>query len=276
MIRGFLLFWGLIYATCATAQVKDTLHHILSKKDFMGLKTYADSSAYAYWYYLRDIAPGYQEGILFAEQWEKDKEDTSAFNVDKFRVTIITGKDSITLYTLSIEKYRKEEDGWSQSLLNEPYMTAPGKHEKPEQKSVLYYETLSQYRDSAGYSNFKKSFEGIFRVQPKEDDFFLSDITYGRSCGFGGGDPAGKKTTGKLVENKQKAELVKWLQSANTEKQAYAVDGLHQLKRAEVKLTKNEIKMIEYVRNKKGNMRVCSGCIYFDKEIDTALKGFKF
>lgn len=76
---------------------------------------------------------------------------------------------------------------------------------------------------------------------------------------------------GWVVEN-NKAHLLTWLSSANTEKQVYAADGLLQLKKTGTSLSVDEMRVIDFIINKKGTMFVCSGCSHWHEDITEVTK----
>ncbi|HEX8546817.1 MAG TPA: hypothetical protein VF691_07630, partial [Cytophagaceae bacterium] len=87
--------------------------------------------------------------------------------------------------------------------------------------------------------------------------------------------PEGRQQVGKWVADKNKRELLKWLKSANTEKQIYAVDGLYQLEKVGLKLSEEEKKILAFVVNKSGTMNVCFGCMHTKEEIVSVTRKFK-
>jgi hypothetical protein len=70
-----------------------------------------------------------------------------------------------------------------------------------------------------------------------------------------------------FVTKKDQNSILKWLKSANTEKQVYAVEGILKLKESGIKLSKSDLEIIKFIINKKGTMNVCHGCMYSSKEV---------
>jgi hypothetical protein len=135
---------------------------------------------------------------------------------------------------------------------------------------------VTRFCDDSARTRMNESFKAIFKIDPDTADFFKEDITYGDGCGFAGMPPRERVTINQLVAKKDKASLVKWLQSPNAEKQVYAIDGLFQLKEQGVYLTEDELAMIRYVQSKEGEMNTCGGCIYFARPIKEVAAKFIF
>lgn len=238
----------LLMGNFLAGQIQNDILKVLATKDFVALKKYADSldsrakNVQAYWAYLRDVTNDYQEGIFYFDGSQKT-----------FRVTLIATEKYIAYYELCSKEYK---------LI--------GSSNSP------YFKTIGKFKDDSAFTVFKKSFHAIFAIDPDENELFKENFVYGTNCGYAGTAPAGRLQIDTFVKNKDKESLVKWLQSVNTEKQVYAVDGLHQLKKQGIALTKQELDMIEFVKNKRGTMNTCSGCIYFTEAIGEMTKEFKF
>jgi hypothetical protein len=254
-----IILIGLLWASSILGQVQMDVNKVLVTKDFIAFKKYADNLTdrdkriSAYWECLRDLTTDYKEGVLYFKKSVQDKENPAISSVYTFRITLITTEKQIAYYELSEQKNKKVVDNW-----------------KP------YYETIDKFRDDSAYNDFRKSFQTIFQTDIDESELFVEDFVYGQHCGYAGINPEGQQQIDEFVKNKNKDILLKWLQSTNTEKQIYAIDGLHQLKNLGVKLEGQELKMIQFVMNKNGTMHVCSGCMYSQQEISHVTKKFKF
>ncbi|MCX6317688.1 MAG: hypothetical protein NTW29_10375 [Bacteroidetes bacterium] len=205
------------------------------------------------WETLRELLPGVQEGVLEFGYAVRDtiyKEMATTFN---FKVTLIAAFNQIINYTLSEKKYRKVEDDY-----------------------IPYYVVIDSVRIEPAYDSLKTAFQLFYEEPLLEADLFMTDIIYGRSCGFAGMPPSQRETIDTLVKKRDQATLLKWLRSANTEKQFYAVDGLYQLKKAGIQLTEKDLQLIRFVLNKKGFIQVCSGCIFSSRKISELAERLDF
>lgn len=244
------LLIGLFLTSTLPAQIQDEVSKQLAAKDFVTFKKYADSLVRlehrinAYWEFLRDVTADIQEGVFTFEQTAADKDNPAISRVYTFRVNLLTTKTTIIYYKLSEEKIKKEEGGL-----------------------VSYYKPIEKFKNDSAYTIFKKSFKETYQADLNEKDLFLTGFVYGTNCGIAGTRTAGRAQMDEWVEAKNKVEIVKWLKSANTEKQLYAVDGLRELEKAGIKLTEEEKRIVDFVCNKNGTVYVCSGCIHSRQDI---------
>lgn len=169
-------------------------------------------------------------------------------SMDIFRVTIIATNETIAYYELSEEKYKKAGDGWES-----------------------YYDLIDKFEDRKLLDSLQKSFKRIFQADLNKSELFITDFVYGRHCGNAGVDPEGRQQIDEWVAKRDKSQLLKWLRSANVEKQVYAIDGLLQLKKVGLKLTAAERSIIKFVLNKKGSVYVCGGCMYYRQGISSMM-----
>lgn len=256
--RLLILLIGLIWTNSLPGQVQNDVKKVLETRDFAAFKTFAEKLSNwenritARWEILRDLATGFQEGVFTIEKIVPDNDNPNTRTVYTFKVAIIATKDQIAYYELSEKKY-----------------------DTVGRKRKEYYHPIATFKDKILYENLKNSFKATFKTRLHENDLCKSGYTYGDLCDFAGIVPTGRQKIDEWVARKNKKKLLKWLTSANTEKQVYAVDGLYQLKQAGIKLTEEEINMITFVINKSGNMNTCSGCIYGKREISRVTQHFK-
>ncbi len=241
------------------AQIQDDVLAALESRNFTAFKEFSDSltnrekGIRSYWELLRDLTPDFQEGVLIVEKTVPDAHNPNVSSVFLFKVKILTGKTQTAFYELSEQKHRKVADQW---------------------ESVD--ETIAGFEDTLLIEELNVSFRALFRADLDKKDLFSSELVYGERCGFAGTYPEGRYQTIQFVKNGNKEELLKWLQSANSEKQVYAVDGLFQLCKKGAKLTEEELRMIAFVMHKNGRIRVCSGCLHSEDDIKTVLTKFNF
>lgn len=249
---------GLLWTNSLLGQVQNEVKKILETKDFVAFKKYADNLSNrekrisSHWESLRDLTTDFQEGVFIFEKSVPYKDNPAVSSVYTFKVNIITTKTTIAYYELSEKKNKKVGDNWESC-----------------------YEPFDNFKDGKAFDNLKATFKGIFQSDLNENELFVIDFVYGSRCGFAGVNPKGRQQIDNWVAEKNKAELLKWLKSTNTEKQVYAVDGLLQLKKSGVKLTDEEVKIINFICSKNGTMYVCSGCIHNRQDISSVTKNVK-
>jgi hypothetical protein len=239
-------------------QVQRDVNKVLASKDFVAFKKYADNLSSrenrisSYWECLRDLTTDFQEGVFIFEKSVPNKNNPAISSVYSFSVNLITTKTTIVYYKLSEKKNKKVGTDWKS-----------------------YYELIDNFKDDKAFEKVKSTFKSTFQSDLNENELFVTDFVYGSHCGFAGVNPKGRQQIDNWVAEKNKAELLKWLKSANTEKQVYAVDGLLQLKKSGIKLTDKEKKIIKFICSKNGTLYVCSGCMYNPQDIGSVTKRFK-
>jgi hypothetical protein len=249
---------GLLCTCNLFGQIQNDVRKNLDLKDFVAFKKYADNLSEkdkrisSRWECLRDLTAEFKEGVFFFEKFEQDKDRPAINSIRTFRVTIITTKTEITYYELSEMKNRKNGNDW------EPY-----------------YNPIAKFKDEKQFDKLRSSFKNIFKSDLNENELFITDFVYGEDCGWAGDAPEGRQQINQWVANKNKARLLKWLKSINTEKQIYAADGLFQLKKRGVKITDEELLILKYVTTKSGTVQVCSGCMRSQTDISTVTMEFK-
>jgi hypothetical protein len=254
MKRLLILLIGLLWTSNLLGQVQNEVKKVLDTKDFFIFKKYTNKLSNrkkgisSHWESLRDLTTEFKEGVFIFEESAPDINSP----IYTYKVSIIATKTKIVYYELSEMKNKKVGKNWES-----------------------YYESVSKFKDEKQFNNLKNSFKSIFNSDLNEAELFVTDFVYGENCGFGGASPKGRQQIDKWVKYNNKIELLNWLKSTNTEKQVYAVDGLFQLKKTGTKFTKEELKMIKFVINKRGTIYVCSGCIHHQDEISVVSKEFK-
>lgn len=87
-------------------------------------------------------------------------------------------------------------------------------------------------------------------------------IVYGSDCGFsGGGPPYGKKMKS-FVESSDIEHLSQWLRQVNAELQAFGAIGLLQIQEKGVQLPKEDMEIIQHLKQRNSEIYSCGGCIY--------------
>lgn len=254
MNKHLILFLiGTLWAGNVLGQDQNDLRKILASKDFVAFKQYTDTVSNveqginAHWESLRDLTADYQEGVFIVERFVPERDNPAIQSVYTYRVNLIATKTTLAFYELSELKNKKVK--W-----------------KP------YYDMLESYKDDTLFQDMKASFSRIFNAELREKGLFVTDFVYGDGCGFVGTDPIGRQIINQWVVENNKANLLTWLSSANTEKQVYAADGLLQLKKTGTSLSVDEMRVINFIINKKGTMFVCSGCSHWHEDITEVTK----
>jgi hypothetical protein len=203
--------------------------------------------------YSRDITSKFQEALFYIENSVPIKGSHSMFTVYTYRVALITDGKTILYYNFSERKNKQIDGDWV------PYLT-----------------TIKEYSSTRKMLELKADFKKVYSTDFNEDELFAEGIVYGEGCGFVGQDPEERIKLNNFVTNIDTANLISWLCSTNTEKQVYAVDGFYQLKKKGLKLTDYEIRLLNYIKKKKGDIQTCSGCIYSNETITEMTKDFVF
>ncbi|HXB41624.1 MAG TPA: hypothetical protein VNZ49_13875 [Bacteroidia bacterium] len=139
-------------------------------------------------------------------------------------------------------------------------------------KLVSARKKIFENEDSAAVKQFYKAYSAFFGTKVKTGNFFADTVRYGKGCGFVGADPPERKKMKILIAEKNHKELSKWLQSAVTEKQLYAIEGFKELEKGGYVLSSLQKKLIDFIKTKKGNYQDCNGCIYSSTAISDLFK----
>jgi hypothetical protein len=116
-------------------------------------------------------------------------------------------------------------------------------------------------------NNFYKSDK---KISDLKDDLNL-DEDYAFYCG----DASPKTSKGKyieeLVKNKRINKLLDLVKSICCEEQAYGVAGLIMLRENKVKISADNNRLLEYIKNRNSELLICSGCLshLLRKEFET-------
>ncbi|MBO9700998.1 MAG: hypothetical protein J7604_12365 [Sporocytophaga sp.] len=207
----------------------------------------------SHWECLRDLTNEFKEGVFIFEISIPAKDNPAIRTVQTFKVKIIATHKQIVFYELSERKNKKVDYEWE-----------------------AYDASIERYKNDDKFNSLRNAFKTLFKVDINENELFIINYVYGEHCGFAGINPQGRQQIDDLVARKDKHELLKWLKSTNTEKQIYAVDGLYQISRLGVKFTDDELKMIKFVKGKKGTINSCSGCFHTQQLISSVTKQFNF
>lgn len=252
-MRFLIILIVLISTTSLFGQMQEEVNNALLAKNWTNFQRFAenlskrDKNISARWAALRDLTKRHQEGIFYFEQYTPDKELANTSNVERFQVNLVHNGKEIIFYQIKQIHYKNSH-----------------------KTSVI----LNQYKNEIAYSNFQWAYHDLYDANLNENDLFLEDIVYGERCGRALVTPKEKGLIDDFVANKDTTSLLKWLQSPNSEKQVYAVNGFYELRKTGRVLTKQEEKIIAFIIHKKGNIHICSGCIYDIDDIKNVTKKF--
>ena len=125
------------------------------------------------------------------------------------------------------------------------------------------------------FSKLQKLFQNFYDVNFNLNECFELQF-YSDGCGIDGEVPANMNIIDSLVKFRDKVSLKKWLQSSNSTKQIYGVNGFYKLKKIGVPIENTELKLIRQIINKSGVIRTCSGCFFDIEPIKEVSKEFNF
>ena len=259
---GLIVVMGLFLSYRFIFTNKEDARCILATKDFTEFQSFIEKLSKEKrsprWIYLRDLTYDYQEGIFEYKQYKKDENGAHTSSYNTYQIKLIVSGNTIFYYDYTIQKNKKVKYEWSDSYSWEPY-----------------YVTIEQFKNDEAFESLKEKFKKAFYSDLNESELFITDYVYGENCGVAAMNSNERTQLNDFVTKKDKNSMLKWLKSANTEKQMYAVEGLLKLEKSGVNLSKTELEIINYIAHKKGTIRMCSGCTYFDMEISKLAKRFK-
>ena len=259
MKKVLLILITLVLAINLSAQIQKDINNILLKKDIIAFNNDIDTLSKkdkrisSHWEYLRELTKGYQEGVFYFERPIPDKDNPGSSFTNMYRLTLLLTDNEIIYYNISEAKRDIEKGNFA--------LPSP---------------SIYKYKNDTVFRKLKTAFKKTYGANLNEKELFNEDIVYGESCGLVGTPPKKKTEIDYIVKNRNRTDLLKWLQSTNTETQIYAIDGYYQLKELGIILTAQELRIIKIVMLKKGNMLSCGGCIYSTEEIRRIVKDFKF
>jgi hypothetical protein len=254
-----IIIFGLLWTSLLLGQVQNDVKAVLSKKDFVSFKNFADTLSSSeqniscHWTVFRDITTDYKEGVFYITKSVPDSKNPAISSIYTFRVRVLASDKTIIYYDLGEKRNKKVKKEW-----------------------VPYYDTLDYYKNDSLFAILRQSFFKSFDGELNETELFIDDLVYGQACGIIGEDPKEKMIIDNLVATKNKEEILKWIKSTNFEKQIYAVDGLYQLKENGTTYTSEELKIIKNVLDKKGTIFHCRGCVYSWTDVRMVTYKFKF
>jgi hypothetical protein len=222
----------------------------LAKKDFVAFITYlettskkyssanADSNIRVISALKRDLTATFQECMIDACQSFPSADDSNTGTAQFYRINILATSNKIIYYDFG------EKEFHGSSLDN----------------FSLYI--IDSFRNSILLADLKRDFFNTYRDSLNQQELFNNANVYGSACSVAPQKPEMRAENDVIVEIKNVELLTKWLQSTNTERQVYGIDGLYQLKKKGYILTAEQLRLINIIKNKKGYLNICRGCKY--------------
>jgi hypothetical protein len=264
-LRSFLTLIAICWASCGIAQIEKQVYTVLLKRDFgqfakfsapfKGYKNHTtiDSG------YNRDLIPGFQETIYYIEK---------SFPQKSIPIKTVTGEwvngvafendDSAMARNKELYKYGKtricivrKEDSIIYCKV-ECHATSS--------KNFHFSDTAYEFVDAAKMNMLKAEFQKKIGTPLNEKELFIDTIYYGRECSVSRNNPPAQDTIYKWVANVNMDGLKSWLQSTNTEKQVYALQGLNSLAAKGRAIPVELRKIIQVILSKNGTINHCVQC----------------
>jgi hypothetical protein len=249
-----LIIISFLTAVSMNGQSLNDLNVVLSKGTVSALDDYivmTDSRRLkmSQWRALREIAPGYSEGIAVISFYVPPfRRDSLGNNYLTYKLSILSHGDSILYYSVEERVMMRQQ----------------------AKIKVTYEPVLSL--GSKNIAELDSSFYKTFHVALNKRELFVDTIIYGDYCGEVLTPTPERRMINLFVEENNDKELLSWLTSTNTEKEVYAVDGLLQLKKKAYKIDDPTWALIKYIIAKKGTIQTCDGCIGGANKIRNVIK----
>jgi hypothetical protein len=259
-MKVLLTITVLVLALQASGQSLKEIKQLLAGKDFVAFKAYIDAASKKYtkvnpnstlraiWELKRDITPTFQECVIDAEKSFPSEAGSNISRVLRYRINVLATAKEIIYYDFA----EKKSNGptWDDFTLN----------------------VTDSFRNDILLAGLRRDFFNTYNDSINQQELFNDSNVYGSACSIVGQKPEMREVNDVLVENKDVQLLTRWLRSTNAEKQVYGVDGLYQLKKKGYKLTAEQLRLIDIIKNKKGNLNICRGCIYSSAKISSIVR----
>ena len=244
----------------ASGQSLKEIKQLLAAKDFIAFKTYIDTASKKYtrvnpnskvraiWELKRDLTATFQECVIDADESFPSEDEPNISTVRRYRINVLATSKEIIYYDFAEKE--SNSASWDDFTLN----------------------ITDSFRNDILLADLKKNFFNTYNNSINQQELFNNSNVYGSACSIVGQKPKMREENDVIVENKNIQLLTKWLKSTNTERQVYGIDGLYQLKKKGYKLTAEQLRLINIIKNKKGSLNICRGCIYSTDKISNIVK----
>jgi hypothetical protein len=193
----------------------------------------------------REIIDNHVEKLIEVVNEVQDKDNLLSYSLSTHTIKLIYKADQIVCYSLiKIVKYVEKREEWL------PIERVVAENSIPERLHALHLAYKKTYHTNL---NFK--------------ELFVTDIIYGRQCGFAEQDPAYREKLNKLIATNNKKEISKWMKSATAELQLYAIEGIYALEKKGVQFDPSVLALLPIIEKKEGTVHTCAGCVSHNKPI---------
>lgn len=192
------------------------------------------------WVQSKELVPGHYEAIIYSGE-------STPLNGNKYWVDARLIKLLFTDSTIYYYAVDDPNDGFEIPLFSTTL------------NADLYKKLLSDYKH-------------IYKTPLNTDELFESTMFTLDGCGM---EPIKSKeliAVEDMAERKNFHKLDQWLVSPNVEKQLYAVYGYELLRSYKNSIPWETETIIQIVKQKKGKVQTCSGCLNEDLEINEVVK----
>ncbi|WP_106520701.1 hypothetical protein [Taibaiella chishuiensis] len=239
-MKQFILLLVLISTLRVHGQTPGLWNQILAGKDlapfkqFTGQESYQEDKDKLDTLYFRTLCDDFYEGLFIYDRWVGDTRPGGLYRIS-YQFRVITRRDKI-IYARLLEDNKKAADD----------------------PDSLRFAERAFYQDSVSYSLLHRSFRQTFGADIKASELLRDNIEFSHGCGFGSTPSDERVLMDTLIVHKDKAAILSWLQSANTERQLYGLDASYQLKRQGLPITRFEQDLIKKISAKKGTINSCA------------------
>lgn len=184
----------------------------------------------------REIVANVNEEVLTLHENIYADSNSSAHQVNEYRLQLLTKDTLIIFYNLT----RKT------SMYNEP----------------TNYVVVDSFSNLSKLKDFADSFSNNYHAVLKKEDLFNISSVFGTNCDYAASPTELFLELLQIKESKNYKKLDEWLTSVSVERQLMAIWELHNFKKIFPKITSEQKRLIELVKQKKGFANVCYGCSY--------------
>lgn len=194
----------------------------------------------------REVVANVNEEVLTLHENIYTDSNSSAHQVNEYRLQLLTEDTLIIFYNLS----RKT------SKYNEP----------------TKYVVVDSFSNLSKLKDFADSFFNNYHAVLKKEDLFNISSVFGTNCDYAGSPTELFLELLEIKESRNYKKLDEWLASASVERQLMAIWGLHNFKQIFPKMTSEQKRLIDLIKQKKGSANVCYGCSYTSSKICDIIK----
>ncbi len=199
------------------------------------------------WILERDLTSNFQEGVIRLEESCALTDQAGTGDVTEYKLSLLTTGTDIIYYSLAKKRLlQRMQDGYHWNF---------------------DWETIDSFTNKLAVDGLEISFKEEYKLALKQEELFDDQKVFGFKCSYSGEMPKLMKELLTILNSNNYNVLDEWLSSANTEKQVYAVYGLYCLSRKGINFTTEQQRIILLIRNKKGKVNVCRGCLYSSDDI---------